>query len=86
MVSQQLLQQVSLIPTPLGKTTSYHIANKTRIKSLITMKNSFGRGISYSVYLFLLQIYPREERHRTDGRKNSDRLFSAALNEISVDW
>ena len=64
MVSQQLLQQVSLIPTPLGKTTSYHIANKTRIKSLITMKNSFGRGISYSVYLFLLQVYPREERHR----------------------
>ena len=60
MVSQQLLQHVPLIPTPLGENTSYHICNKTRIKSLITMSNKFGRGISYNVDFFLLQVYPQE--------------------------
>ena len=38
MVSQQLLQHVSLIPTPLGKITSYNIDNKMRRnKSLLTI-------------------------------------------------
>ena len=85
MVSQQLLEHVSLIPTPLGETTSYHIDNKTRIKSLITMNNRFGREISFRVDFFFTSSL--SERRVTAKLKTcGDKIFAAASNEISVNW
>ena len=46
-VSQQLIQHVSGIATPLGIATAYHVYNKTRNKALITQNNRLDTGISY---------------------------------------
>jgi hypothetical protein len=46
-VSQQLLQHISGMPTPLGTATAYHVFNQTRSKSLITLNNRLGQGITY---------------------------------------
>ena len=46
-VSQQLIQHVSGIATPLGIATAYHVYNHTRSKALITLNNRLGTGISY---------------------------------------
>ena len=46
-ISQHILQLVSGVPTPLGIATAYHVYNQTRSKSLITLNNRLGMGISY---------------------------------------
>ena len=46
-VSQQLIQHVSGIATPLGIATAYHVYNQTRSKALIILNNMLGTGISY---------------------------------------
>ncbi|KAI0242904.1 hypothetical protein LSAT2_010532, partial [Lamellibrachia satsuma] len=46
-VSQQLLQHVSGMPTPLGIATDYHVQNQTRRKALITLNNRLNLGINY---------------------------------------
>ena len=46
-ISQQLLQHVGGVSTPLGIATTYHVYNKTRSKSLITLNNRLGQWISY---------------------------------------
>ncbi|XP_034038500.1 uncharacterized protein LOC117521252 [Thalassophryne amazonica] len=46
-MSQQMLQHVSGIPTPLGTANAYHLYNQTRSKSLIKLSNRVGQGISY---------------------------------------
>ena len=45
-MSQQLIQHVSGIATPLGIATAYHVYNQTRSKALITLNNRLGTGIS----------------------------------------
>lgn len=45
--SQQLLQHVTGIVTPLGIASAFHVYNQTRSKSLITVNNRLGQGISY---------------------------------------
>ena len=46
-MSQHVLQHVSEVPTPLGIATAYHTFNQTCSKSLITLNNRLGLGISY---------------------------------------
>lgn len=46
-VSQQLLQHITSMQTPLGTATALHLYNETRSKSLITLNNRLGQGISY---------------------------------------
>ena len=42
-----MLQQVAGVPTPIGVASAYHIYNQTRSKSLVTVNNKLGQGISY---------------------------------------
>ena len=44
LMSQQMLQQVSGVVTPLGVATAYHLYNQARNKSLITLNNKLGQG------------------------------------------
>lgn len=46
-ISEHILQNLFGVPTPLGIATAYHIFNQTRSKSLITLNNRLGLGISY---------------------------------------
>ena len=45
--AQQLLQHMTGVPTPLGIVTAYDVFKQTRSKSLITLNNRLGQGISY---------------------------------------
>ena len=47
LVSQQLLFQIAGVTTPLAVGTACHLYNQTRSKSLITLNNKLGQGISY---------------------------------------
>uniref|UniRef100_UPI00358F52E3 uncharacterized protein isoform X1 n=1 Tax=Myxine glutinosa TaxID=7769 RepID=UPI00358F52E3 len=46
-ISQQLMQHVAAVPTPLSVATAYYVYNQTRSKSLITLNNRLGLGINY---------------------------------------
>ena len=50
-ITQQVLQHVGGMSTPLGIATTYHLYNQTRSKSLITLNNRTGQGISYDSLL-----------------------------------
>ena len=45
--SQQLLQHITSVPTPLAIATAYSVFNQTRSKSLIMLNYRLGQGISY---------------------------------------
>ena len=47
-VSQQLIQHVSGIATPLGIATAYHVYNKTRSKALITLNDRLSAGVQFN--------------------------------------
>ena len=46
-MSQQILRHTFGKPTPLGIATTHYVFNQTRSKSLITLNNRLGQGISY---------------------------------------
>ena len=48
-MSQHVLQLVFGIPTPLGIATAHYIFNQTRSKTLVTLNNRVGIGISYEL-------------------------------------
>jgi len=45
--SQQLLQHIAGVPSPLAIATAYYVFNRTRSKSLVLLNNRLGQGISY---------------------------------------
>jgi len=67
-MSQQLLQQASSIPTPLAIASSYHIYNQTRSKSLITLNKRLGLGLNYDS-LHRQLTSQSAKNHATDRRR-----------------
>ena len=47
LLSQQILQQATDMPTPLGTALAHHLYNATRSKSLVKLCNKLGQSISY---------------------------------------
>ena len=50
-ITQHVLQHVGGMSTPQGIATPYHLYNQTRRKSMITLNNRTGQGISYDSLL-----------------------------------
>ena len=48
LMSQYILQQITGMQTPLSIATAHHLYNETRSKSLVTLNNKLGQGISYN--------------------------------------